>query len=81
MSDITTRVCRIVADAFAFETEFPGVIPGWHLADDLGFDDIDLVEIVWSCESAFGVSIDDSTIDRLTTVQSLIEAVVTARAA
>ena len=43
------------------------------LKDDLGLDDLDVIELVMNLEEEFNISIDDSVTDNLTTVQSIID--------
>jgi acyl carrier protein len=41
-------------------------------ADDLGADELDLIELVMTLEQAFGIDIDDATIERFVTVGDVL---------
>lgn len=43
------------------------------LKDDLGLDDLDIIELVMTLEEEFDIVIDDSVTENLTTVQSIID--------
>lgn len=51
------------------------VTPGADLANDLGADSLDLVEMVMDCEERFGIEIQDEQADKVKTVQQLIDLV------
>ena len=43
------------------------------LKDDLGLDDLDIIELSMTLEEEFNIEIDDSVTENLTTVQSIID--------
>ena len=43
------------------------------LKDDLGLDDLDIIELVMTLEEEFNIEIDDSVTENFTTVQSIID--------
>jgi acyl carrier protein len=76
---IDHRIAEIISDVFhdARDDDLPqGTIHPMHdLRDDLGLDSIDMLDVVMACEDRFGVTIADGEIERLTSVQSLVEIV------
>lgn len=48
------------------------VTPGASLKDDLGADSLDAVEIVMDIEDEFGVEIDDTKAEAISTVGDLV---------
>lgn len=54
-----------------------------HLKHDLGFDSLDLAEMVYSIENEFGITVEDDSTDSIQTVGdtvSFIEAALAAKA-
>ena len=51
------------------------VIPEAHLVDDLGADSFDMVELVIQSEKATGVKISEAAVEKIQTVQDLINVV------
>lgn len=43
--------------------------------DDLGFDSLDLIEVVMYVESEYEIELDDDQIDKIKTVQDLVDCV------
>jgi len=79
MTDIAARVVGIIEDFWKAEgfgyLPKDGIVPGHHLEDYLGFDSIDVTEIIMMCEEQFRITISDSEAEALDTVNSLIETV------
>lgn len=48
------------------------VIPTANLKDDLGIDSLDSVELVLELENEFNVTIEDSEVQNLVTVQDIV---------
>ena len=46
-----------------------------NLADDLGADSLDTVELVMACEEEFGIEISDDDAEKVKTVADLIKVV------
>lgn len=46
-----------------------------RLPEDLGCDDLDIIEIVMSVEVEFGIVIQDQVVEQITTVQDVFDAV------
>jgi acyl carrier protein len=51
------------------------ITPEALLVDDLGFDSLDLVEIIMAAEDAFGVMIDDEVLEKILTVHDAISTI------
>lgn len=51
------------------------ITPDATIADDLGFDSLDMVECVMAAEDEFGVMIDDEVLEKIVTVQDAVSAI------
>jgi acyl carrier protein len=54
---------------------------GKHLKHDLGFDSLDLAEMVYSIEEEFGITVSDESTDSIQTVGDTVGYIETALAA
>ena len=66
MSDVSTKVKKIVADHLGVEEE--KVTNEASFIDDLGADSLDTVELVMAFEEEFGSEISDSEAEKILTV-------------
>ena len=72
MPSIEEKVKQIVAEQLS--VELSEVVPNVTL-DDLGADSLDKVELTMALEEAFDIEIGDADVDKIRTVQDVIEAV------
>ena len=70
MSEI---VYKIIKDILTDDVE--KIKPEAKLIDDLGADSLTVVEIVMELEKELGVDIDDSEVEKIVTVQDIINIV------
>ena len=66
MSDVSTKVKKIVADHLGVEED--KVTNEASFIDDLGADSLDTVELVMAFEEEFGSEISDSEAEKILTV-------------
>ena len=71
MSDVSTKVKKIVADHLGVEEE--KVTNEASFIDDLGADSLDTVELVMAFEEKFGIEIPDDAAETIQTVQNAID--------
>lgn len=71
MSDIESRVKRIVADQLGVEDS--QVTNEKNFISDLGADSLDTVELVMALEDEFGIEIPDEDAEKINTVQQAID--------
>lgn len=69
-SDVQTRVIQKIAEHL--DVDPSKVKPEARLADDLGADSLDQVEIVMACEEEFGIEIPDNAAEKIITVADAI---------
>ena len=71
MQDIENRVKTIVAEQLGIEQS--RIANTSNLADDLGADSLDNVELVMAIEDEFAIEITDSDAEACKTVQAIID--------
>jgi acyl carrier protein len=65
------KVKRIIADQLMVNEE--DVTPKAHLADDLGADSLDLIELVMAVEEEFYIEISDEDAENVRTVKDILD--------
>jgi acyl carrier protein len=68
--DLLERVIKTIADNLGVEKNL--VVPEAKIAEDLGADSLDTVELVMALEEELGISITDSDAEKLKTVQDVL---------
>jgi acyl carrier protein len=68
---IEDKVKKIIAEKLSVELD--EVVPEATFTDDLGADSLDQVELIMSMEEEFDIDISDDDAEKLTTVQSAID--------
>ena len=68
--DVESRVTHILVDQLGVDEK--EIKPGASLADDLGADDLDQVEVMMRLEEEFQVQIPDQDAEKLKTVGDLV---------
>ncbi|AEH51860.1 acyl carrier protein [Pseudothermotoga thermarum] len=69
--EVLEKVTKIIAEKLGIsESE---VKETSKLIDDLNADSLDLVDLVMAVEENFGVKIDDSDLDKITTVKDVVD--------
>ena len=63
VKDILAKQCEVETDKITEQTD---------IAEDLGADSLDVVDVLMSLEDAFDVEIPDEEIEKLTTVGALV---------
>jgi acyl carrier protein len=69
---LSDLACTLVADQLPYDARRE-VQPESHLADDLGFDSLDVIELVMACEEEFDIIIEEEDSEKFATVQDLID--------
>ncbi|MGA1597910.1 MAG: acyl carrier protein [bacterium] len=73
MEDIQAKVIQIISEQLGKDESEISLES--HFIDDLDADSLDTVELVMALEEEFGVKIPDEESEKITTVQSAIEAI------
>ena len=76
-SEITAKIKAIMVDKLGVE---PGCLEkGASFSDDLGLDSLDILETFTELEKEFEIKISDEDAERLTTVGSVVDYIVSKR--
>ena len=65
------KIQELVADGLGVDAD--KVVPAASFKDDLGADSLDLFELVMAFEEEFGVSIPAEELEKMVTVQDVID--------
>ncbi len=76
-ADMLERARPIIAELMGIDAA--QIVPQARLAEDLGADELDLVELVMAMEEEFGVEISDDRMDAIVTVDDLVAAATSSR--
>ena len=68
--ELTAKVTEIIANQLSVPAE--KVKGDTNIAEELGADSLDLVEILMSLEDEFGISIPDEAIPQIKTVDDIV---------
>ncbi len=71
-ANIENQVIDIIVEHLGVE-EASKVQPSAHIANDLGADSLDVVELVMGLEEKFDIEIPDEDAEKIQTVQDIIE--------
>jgi acyl carrier protein len=75
MSDIETRVKKIVAEKLGVDAE--KITSDAKFTDDLGADSLDQVELVMAFEEEFGCEIPDDAAEKISTLADAVNYITT----
>jgi acyl carrier protein len=76
--EVTRRVRELLAEALHRNVDEIG--PDDRLLEDLGAASVDLITLIFELEDAFGRTFEDEDIRGLTTVRSVVDFILAARA-
>ena len=65
------KVKKIIADQFSIDEST--ITEHTNIAEELGADSLDLVEILMSLEDEFGISIPDEAIPEIKTIKNVVD--------
>lgn len=64
---------RVVALLKNFGVEESAISDNAHIVKDLGFDSLDVVDLMMQLEQEFGIAIPDEDYNKITTIGTLLE--------
>lgn len=76
MSTLESRVIAVFVRQLRLKED--ALTPEASIADDLGADSLEAIEIIMALEDEFGLTIPDEDAERITTVQEAIDYVINA---
>ncbi len=65
------KITKLISENLGVDVE--KVVPQAKLAEDLGADSLDTVELVMKLEEEFKIEIDDSEAEKISTVQDVVD--------
>ena len=68
---VLEKVKKILSEQFSVEED--SITANTNIAEDLGADSLDVVELIMSLEDMFGISISDDDAAQLDTVRRIVE--------
>ena len=69
--NLTEKVKEIIAKQLSVKVE--AIQDSTNIAEELGADSLDLVEILMSLEDEFGISIPDEVIPQIKTIKDIVD--------
>ncbi len=75
--NLTDKVKEIIAQQLSVKVE--AIQDTTNIAEELGADSLDLVEILMSLEDEFGISIPDEMIPQIKTIKDIVEFIETSK--
>jgi len=77
LTEVSNGVTRLIADQYGTKgQEMPSYTAADSLTDKLGFDSLDMVELIMACEDQFEIHIPDEALEDKDTHAALVTAVV-----
>ncbi len=71
---VSQKVIKIVSEKLGIDEK--QVTESSKLVDDLNADSLDLVDLVMAVEEEFGVKIDDSNLEKISTVKDVVDYII-----
>lgn len=72
-TEINTRVQKVCAEELGIELS--RIVPEAHIEEDFGADSLDMVELCMALEEEFQIELEDEKVEKVKTIQQLIELV------